>query len=186
MNSIAKLSIVPNHVAPVAEGRPSGIRLRAPRPTQARTVPTELRASEVTAVARREIEWFFTTDATDSASDSAPARIEGWLRALSHAEQQTLALGHEPLPCPPSLAVHCGEGFALVLSLAFAGHWRPNGYPRHAAERAASHQLAAAVTEHGPGILAHIQRRAEWDVTSAVAAYVRARGRVPSVLPVER
>jgi len=174
-------------VSTIKGERPSGLRLRAERPVAPAARPTELHASQVDAVARREIEWFFTSAATDAASDGARARIYAWIHTLGRPEQETLALRYDPMPCPTSLEEHWGDGgFALGLSLAFAGPWRPYGRPRHSLEREASDQLEEAVKQHGPGVLDHIKCRAEWDLAAALGAYADARGRVPSVIPAER
>jgi hypothetical protein len=163
----------------------SQFRLRTSRTVESPVQQRSLFASQVDNVARREVEWFFASDAaTDAASQDARARIAAWLGALSYAEQQTLALRYDPFPCPYSLEEHFEEGgFALALSLAFAGTWRPCGHPRHTKERVASDHLEAAVQQHGPRILRHLKRRAQADFDAALRAYAHARGRAPSVLP---
>jgi len=165
---------------PSESDRPSGIRLRAVRETPTRRAhhQCELRASQVDAVARREIEFFHTSPKQPSA---ARACIEGWIHTLTSKEQQALALRYDPTPWPKSLEGEWQEGFALALSLA-ATQWRTDGPADAAAEREASEQLEGAVAQHGPEVLRHIEKRAEWDFETAVRAYARARGRAPSVL----
>jgi hypothetical protein len=161
--------------------RPSGIRLRAVRETPTRHAHHqrhELRASQVDAVARREIEWLHTSPEQPS---TARACIEGWIHTLTPKEQQALALRYDPTPWPESLEGEWQEGFALALSLA-ATQWRTKGHPDAIAEWAASEQLEGAVARHGPEVLRHIEKRAEWDFETALRAYARARGRAPSVL----
>ena len=179
MHSSSALTIT----AAAPADRPSGIRLRTPRPVESGTEPTELRASQVDGVARSEIAWFFERELGGPIS-AAEAQITAWLSALSPAQQQTLALRYESMDCPAALEERLGGGFALGLSLAAAGHWRPAGRRRDSFERQATHQLEAAVAQHGDKVLRQIERRAEWDFASALHAYARARGRAPSVLPV--
>ena len=58
----------------------------------------------------------------------------------------------------------------------------PNVPQRGAHLRQASLQLEAAVEKHGPRVLCHLTYRSEWTFAAALRAYVKARGRAPSVL----
>ena len=144
----------------------------------------ELLAWQKEDIARREIAWYYTSEATDEASNDARERIYLCIQALDYREQATLALRYEPLPCPRSLEQHWGHGgYALALSLAFAGPWRPYGRPRYSLERDASDQLEEAVGRHGARVLDQIKSRAETDFAAALAAYIQMRGAAPCLLP---
>jgi hypothetical protein len=158
---------------------------RAPRPL---AVPEEvalLRASEVDHVAAGEIAFFFTGDSDDDASVRARAVIGSWIAELAPDDQEALALTYEPEPWPASIleeGLDYTSGYALVLSRASASLRRRNGRRSVAAERTANQQLCAAVLVHGPRVLRHLTRRAEWDFATALRAYAKTRGRAPSVL----
>lgn len=171
--------------APVACEARQERRSRAWPCPKAPVDPSWLPASHVEDVARREIEWFLTTEATDEASELARARIQAWALALDPDDQETLTLRYDPMPpCPRSLEEHWSDGgFALAIRLLYTQTWRPNGRPRNSTEREVSDQLEASVERNGSRVLEHVKSRADVMFSSALAAYIRVRGCAPCVIP---
>jgi hypothetical protein len=158
---------------------------RAPRPLALPEEVTLLRASQVAHVALEELEFLFTRDSGDDASVRARAIIASWIAELAPRDQAALALYYEPEPWPEPIleeGLDYTSGYALVLSRASAFAWRRNGHRSFTVEQSANEQLLAAVLVSGPRALRHLTRRAEWDFATALRAYAKTRGRVPSVL----
>jgi hypothetical protein len=171
-----------------------------PAANETALLPSPLRASQVRSVAEEELAFFFTSkvdnDAwnddddtwTEDEDDSVRARqvIGDWIATLSDRDQDALSLYFDREPWPASVKreeIACSGGYALLLALAspYDRRWS-NGPHRHAHLREISVQLEAAVQKHGPVVLRHLARQSEWSFTTALRAYIHARGRAPSVL----
>jgi hypothetical protein len=61
--------------------------------------------------------------------------------------------------------------------------WKPHSQPHHAAHRPATDHLEHALRQHGVSVMRSIGRTANWEFTTALRAYAKARGRTPSVIP---
>jgi hypothetical protein len=165
--------------------------------------PSLLRTSQVKEVAEEELAFFFTThpdndtwsddgddawsmEDDDEASAHARHVIGDCVATLSDRDQDVLSLYFDREPWPASIKreeIACSGGYALLLALAspYSGRWR-NGPHRPAHLWEISVQLEAAVQKHGPVVLRHLARQAEWSFAAALRAYVHARGRAPAVL----
>jgi len=172
---VPQLTLV--HSAPAARETET-----SPPPTRSRP---SLRASQVHPVAEEELAFFFSTNGANDASVPARRVIADWIATLSEHHQDALSLYFDREPWPESLR---GDGFdlrcgyALVLAHASPYTRWPNVPQRPAHLRRISEQLQAAVRSHGPRVLCYLTRRSEWTFAAALRAYVKARGRAPSVL----
>jgi hypothetical protein len=144
-----------------------------------------LLASQVSDVAEKELDFFFAQDGDDDASVLARRVIANRIATLSDRDQDALSLYFDPEPWPESIrreGVDYRRGYALVLAHASPYERWPDGPQRQTYLRQVSLQLLAAVETHGPRVLCHLTRRSEWTFAAALRAYVKARGRAPSVL----
>jgi hypothetical protein len=145
----------------------------------------QLRSSQLMNVASEEVEWFFTSTDTDGPALQARAIIEGWFSTLEGAHQRALALRFDPAPWPEAMqAEGLDSGYALAVSLVSTTPWCPESRTHHEPHRRAGEHLEAAVRERSVSVMRWVSRRADWDFASALRAYARVRGRVPSVVPV--
>jgi len=140
-----------------------------------------LLASQVNGVAEKEVELFFSKLHAGASGDAREA-VARRIATLSEHDRDALSLYFDPEPWPESMrrqGVDYPRGYALVLAHAAPYKRWPDVPQRRAYLRRASVQLEAAVAEHGPRVLDHLVRRAEWNFAAAMRAYVGARGRVP-------
>ena len=174
-NPVPSLTLV--HSAPAVAVAETSSGPTCPRP--------RVLASQVSDVALKELAFYFGTGADDDVSARARRAIARWLATLSDRDQDALSLYFDPAPWPASIrraGVDYQRGYALVLAHASPNHRWPASPQRPAHLRRASVQLEVAVQKHGPRVLRHLTRHSEWTFASALRAYVKARGRTPSVL----
>lgn len=166
-------------------GSPPAVRETETSPRPATHPGPSPRASQVPSIAEEELAFFFRCDAQGEACVRSRRVIARWLATLSLRDQDALSLYFDPEPWPASIRKHgidSERGYALVLAHASAYKRWPDVPQRCAHLRQASQQLEAAVDTHGPRVLRHLTRRSEWTFAAALRAYVKARGRAPSVL----
>jgi hypothetical protein len=148
--------------------------------------PQPVSVTDVARIAREELRWFFTSAPSEESAE-ARAQIAAWLAQLPTFHRGAFALYFDPRPAPEAIRKH-GPGlqtsFAFVLRLACAAS--PSRGTVEEVERAMTARLKDEVREHGTGILYELDFRAEQHFDEAFEAYVKVRGREPSMLPEAR
>jgi hypothetical protein len=187
--SIPSTSIPSTHVPSLTLVHSApGARKTETSPLPAQSRPS-LRASQVHPVAEEELAFFFSPHPDNDTSVPARRVIARWIATLPERDQDALSLYFDSEPWPASIrkyGIDHQRGYALVLAHASAYERWPNVPQRRAHLRKVSVQLEAAVNSHGPRVLRHLTRRSEWTFAAALRAYVKARGRAPSVLGAQR
>jgi hypothetical protein len=151
-----------------------------------KVLPRRPWASEVPEIAREELRWFFSR-APSEESAQARARIASWLGQLPSFHRGAFALYFDPRPVPEAIRKHdpaIRTSFAFVLRMACAAC--PSRGTVEEVERAMVARLEDEVLEQGTGILDELDYRAEEHFEEAFEAYVKVRGREPSMLPEAR
>jgi hypothetical protein len=149
--------------------------------------------SPAESISLAEIEWFHTRcsgaipeEAAATAEERAAATaIAGWLGQLATFHAGALSLRFTPRYWPESLWEEFGPWTSLIVRLECATHPSERRTHTSALEVAAVLRLEEMLADQhqfGPKLI-RLDRHAFQHVRAAVRAYVRVRGRGPSVLP---
>jgi hypothetical protein len=155
--------------------------------TTSQALPRLLSASEVRSIAEDELHWFFTCATSDGESARARAQIASWLNCLPAFHRGAFALYFDRRPAPEAIRRHnpgIRTSFSFVLRMACDAC--PSQGTVEQVERAMVACLEAEVEKRGTDIIAELDYRAEKHFDGAFGAYIKARGRVPAILPVDR
>jgi hypothetical protein len=144
------------------------------------------------AIAREEIEWFYGTmegripRGGSMRERRAATAIDRWLDAILTFHRGALRLRYTPAEWPRELTARYGPWTSLVVRLECALYPSDGRSSTEELERAgATRLLDSLLTRERGAIVASLPRRAKGHVRVALLAYVKARGRVPSVLLAE-